>query len=83
MSDLPQNLESDEVSTDKKPLSFFNICLVVLVICLIVFIAQAYKTYLSPFTGYGDADMINFYDEDGSFIEPLAANNKLATRCLR
>ena len=57
MSDLPKNLESDEVSTDKKPLSFFNICLVVLVICLIVFIAQAYKTYLSPFTGYGDADM--------------------------
>ena len=41
-------------------------------------IVKQYKdSYLLTLSGYGDADMINFYDENGSFIEPLAANNKL------
>ncbi|HMA72835.1 MAG TPA: hypothetical protein VKP67_15315 [Xanthobacteraceae bacterium] len=37
-------------------------------------IASTYKTsFLMALTGYGDADMINFYDEDGRFIPPVAA----------
>ena len=41
-------------------------------------IVQQYKdSYLLALSGYGDADMINFFDENDSFIEPLAANNKL------
>jgi len=33
-------------------------------------------TYLLQLSGYGDADMINFYDDKGQFIEPPAAHNK-------
>ena len=37
-------------------------------------IISQYKTsYLLMLSGYGDADMINFYREDGSFIEPPAS----------
>ncbi len=39
-------------------------------------IARKYrKKYLLTISGYGDADMINFFDEHGEFIEPPAANN--------
>jgi hypothetical protein len=35
----------------------------------------AYKrSYLLSLSGYGDADMINFYDEDGNFVVPPAKN---------
>jgi hypothetical protein len=34
------------------------------------------ESYLLALSGYGDADMINCFDEDGSFIEPAAATNK-------
>jgi hypothetical protein len=33
------------------------------------------KSYLMALAGYGDADMINFYDESGTFIVPPAKNN--------
>lgn len=33
------------------------------------------KSYLLSISGYGDADMINFYDEDGKFVVPPAKNN--------
>ena len=37
-------------------------------------IAAQYKhSYMLALSGYGDADMINFYDEDGTFIVPQAA----------
>ena len=39
-------------------------------------IARKYrKKFLLTISGYGDADMINFFDEHGEFIEPPAANN--------
>ncbi len=31
------------------------------------------STFLCCLTGYGDADMIHFFDEDGRLVEPLAA----------
>ena len=35
-------------------------------------IARAYKhTYMLKYSGYSEADMFNFYDEEGNFIEPL------------
>jgi hypothetical protein len=34
------------------------------------------QTYLLALSGYGDADMINCFDENGDFIEPAAATNK-------
>ena len=38
-------------------------------------ISKDYKhSYILALTGYGDADMINFYAEDGSFILPRAAS---------
>ena len=37
--------------------SFINIGIVILIVCLVIFLAQAYKTYLMPFTVYGEADM--------------------------
>ena len=37
---------------------------------------RAKHTFLAFLTGYGDADMINFYDADGSFIEPGAAGKQ-------
>ena len=41
-------------------------------------IISQYKTsYLLMLSGYGDADMINFYREDGSFIEPTLAGQKI------
>jgi hypothetical protein len=40
-------------------------------------ICKNYKyTYLLSLHGYCDADMINFFDEDGNFIEPIEAGNK-------
>ena len=37
-------------------------------------IAKPFKTkFLLALFGYGDADMINFYNEDGTFIKPKAA----------
>jgi hypothetical protein len=33
------------------------------------------KSYLLALSGYGDADMINFFDEDGKFVVPPAKNN--------
>lgn len=33
------------------------------------------KSYLLSLSGYGDADMINFYDESGAFVVPPARNN--------
>ena len=33
------------------------------------------NNYLLSLSGYGDADMINFYDDNGNFIEPSAAYN--------
>ena len=33
------------------------------------------ESYLLSLSGYGDADMINFYDEDGVFVVPPAVNN--------
>lgn len=37
-------------------------------------IAKNYQhSYALSLTGYGDADMINFYDESGDFIQPPAA----------
>lgn len=33
------------------------------------------KTYLLCLSGYGDADMINFYDSKGDFVVPPAKNN--------
>ena len=37
-------------------------------------ISQTYKhSYLLALAGYGDTDMINFFNEDGSFILPRAA----------
>lgn len=37
-------------------------------------IAKNYKdSYVLPLSGYGDADMINFFNEDGSFVVPRAA----------
>ena len=33
------------------------------------------KVYLLSLSGYGDADMINFYDESGDFVVPPAKNN--------
>jgi len=42
---------------------------------LIRSITKTYKhIYLLSLSGWGDADMINFYDDEGNFIEPLAAN---------
>ena len=41
-------------------------------------VAEAKHTFLAFLTGYGDADMINFYDEDGSFVEPEAAQKDAA-----
>lgn len=39
-------------------------------------IAKKYeKSFILSLAGYGDADMINFYDDKGNFIEPHA-NNK-------
>lgn len=39
-------------------------------------ISKTYKqTYLLSLSGYGDADMINFYDYEGKFIVPPAKNN--------
>jgi hypothetical protein len=35
--------------------------------------AQYKHSYMLALSGYGDADMINFYDEDGTFIVPQAA----------
>jgi hypothetical protein len=34
------------------------------------------KSYVMSLSGYGDADMINFYDESGNFVVPPAENNK-------
>ncbi|MES2802452.1 MAG: MBL fold metallo-hydrolase [Bdellovibrionota bacterium] len=40
-------------------------------------IISNYKTsVLLSLFGYGDADMIHFYDEDGKFIEPKAASKR-------
>lgn len=37
-------------------------------------ISKHYKdSYVLPLSGYGDADMINFFNEDGSFVVPRAA----------
>jgi hypothetical protein len=36
-------------------------------------VAQYAHSYLLCLSGYGDADMINFYDEDGVFVVPPAA----------
>jgi hypothetical protein len=36
-------------------------------------VAQYPHSYMLALSGYGDADMINFYDEDGTFIVPQAA----------
>ena len=37
-------------------------------------ISKSYaQSYAMALTGYGDADMINFYDEDGLIIKPYAA----------
>ena len=37
-------------------------------------ISQNYEhSYVLVLAGYGDADMINFFDEDGNFIEPMAS----------
>lgn len=33
------------------------------------------NSYLLSLASYGDADMINFYDEDGQFVVPPAKNN--------
>ena len=39
-------------------------------------ISKRYKhTYLLSLSGYGDADMINFYDREGNFVVPPAKNN--------
>jgi len=39
-------------------------------------IAQGYRhVYLLSLSGYGDADMINFFDESGNFVVPPAKNN--------
>ena len=35
------------------------------------------NTYLLSASGYGDADMINFFDESGKFIVPSAKSNVL------
>ena len=32
------------------------------------------RRFLLSISGWGDADMINFYDQNDNFIEPLAAN---------
>ena len=40
-------------------------------------LASSYKhSYLLSLSGYGDADMINFYDERGQFVIPPAASNR-------
>ena len=37
-------------------------------------ISRHYRdSYVLPLSGYGDADMINFYDENGAFVLPRAA----------
>jgi hypothetical protein len=33
------------------------------------------KKFLLSLSGYGDADMINFFEENGNFIEPIALRN--------
>lgn len=39
-------------------------------------ISRSYKKiYLLSLSGYGDADMINFYDTNGNFVVPPAKNN--------
>ena len=39
-------------------------------------IAKEYRcAYLLSLSGYGDADMINFFDESGKFVVPPAKNN--------
>jgi hypothetical protein len=44
-------------------------------------IAKRYKrSFLLALTGYGDADMINFFDESGRRIEPMAMKRKQAGR---
>ncbi len=57
MANLQQDLTNNVLTQDKKWLTFFNISLAILLVCTVVFLTQAYKSYLSPFTGYGDVDM--------------------------
>ena len=39
-------------------------------------ISRPYQhSYLLSLSGYGDADMINFYDKQGNFVVPPAKNN--------
>jgi len=39
-------------------------------------ISSSYQqSYLLSLSGYGDADMINFYDREGNFVVPPAKNN--------
>lgn len=52
-------------------------------VLLIRKIVAAYKhTYMLCLSGYGDADMINFYDESGTFVVPAAARKSPVGRGL-
>ncbi len=57
MSDIQES--TSETTPSQKPKSFtlFRLGLLILFIALVVLIRQAYITYVTPFIGYGDADM--------------------------
>ena len=57
MSVAQENIKPNNANKLRELFSFINISIVILIVCLVIFLAQAYKTYLMPFTAYGEADM--------------------------
>ena len=57
MSVAQENIKQNNANKLRELFSFINIGIVILIVCLVIFLAQAYKTYLMPFTAYAEADM--------------------------